>query len=152
MLNGSGSSSWRLSLKLESSLCPGLGGQCPGACKVGRCVEAEKRTTFAVGRIEAQVWREEEAGLEEAGCLAERSCLGILAVRSCVSLPGLCPSRLFLQRPEPGRLRNDGNFSLLVLEAGKIQVRVLKESVFVEGPFPVSSCGGRGEGATWVLS
>ena len=62
----------------------------------------------------------------------------------------LCPSRLFLQRPEPGQLRNDGNLSLLFLEAGKIQVRVLKESVFTEDPFPVSSHGGRGEG--WVLS
>ena len=51
-------------MKLESSLCPGLGGQCPGACKVGRCVEAEKRTqSFAVGRVEARVWREEEARL-----------------------------------------------------------------------------------------
>ena len=86
------------------------------------------------------------------GVFGREKLLGILAVRSCVSLPGLCPSRLFSQRPEPGQLRNDGNLSLLVLEAGKIQVRVLKESVFVEGPFPVSSHGGRGEGATWVLS
>ena len=34
------------------------------ACRLGRCVEAEKRTQFfAEGRVEAQVWREEEAGL-----------------------------------------------------------------------------------------
>ena len=73
-------------------------------------------------------------------------------MRSCVSLPGLCPSRLLSQRPEPVWLRNDGNLSLLVLEAGKIQVRVLRDSVFAEGPFPVFLCGGRGEGAVWVFS
>ena len=34
MLSGSGS--WRLSLKLESSLCPGLGGKCPGGLQAGQ--------------------------------------------------------------------------------------------------------------------
>ena len=108
MLNGGGSGSWRLSLKLESSLCPGLTRQCPGACRLSRCVEAEKRTQFfAEGRVEAQVWREEEAGLgggqqahphlEEVGCSTERNYLEILAIRSCVSLLGLYPSRLLSQ-------------------------------------------------------
>ena len=78
------------------------------ACGLGRCVEAERQIQFfAEGRVEAQVWREEEAGLwgeqqtrpclEEAGCSAKRSYLEILAVRSCVSLLGLCLSRLLSQ-------------------------------------------------------
>ena len=64
MLSGSRSVSWKISLKLESSLYPGLGGKCPGAFRLGGCVETEKRTqSFAEGRVEVQVWREEEAGL-----------------------------------------------------------------------------------------
>ena len=35
-----------------------------GVWRLGRCVEAEKRTQFfAKGRGKAQVWRQEEAGL-----------------------------------------------------------------------------------------
>ena len=45
---------------MESSLCLGLGRRYPG----GRCMEAEKRTqSFVEAGVEAQVWREEEAGL-----------------------------------------------------------------------------------------
>ena len=39
-------------------------GSALGAFRLGRCVEAEKRTqSFFEGRMEAQVWREMEAGL-----------------------------------------------------------------------------------------
>ena len=86
----------------------GWAGSALGVWRLGRCVEAEKRTQFfAKGRGKAQVWRQEEAGLwggqqarpclEEVGCSAKRSCLEILALRSCVGLLGLCLSRLFSQ-------------------------------------------------------
>ena len=51
---------------MESSLCPELGGQCPGGLQAGWvCVEAEKRTqSFAEERVEeAQVWREAKVRL-----------------------------------------------------------------------------------------
>ena len=39
----------------------------------------------------------------------------------------------------------------MVLEAEKVQVRVLTDSASGEGLIPVSSRGGRGEGVLWFL-
>lgn len=44
------------------------------------------------------------------------------------------------------KLSNNRHLSLSVLEAGKVQVRVLTDSVSGEGTIPVSSCGGSSEG------
>lgn len=63
MLNRSRSGKCRLTLKLEISLCRGLGGKCPGGLQAAG-VEARRGTqSFDEARVENQVWREEEAGL-----------------------------------------------------------------------------------------
>ena len=55
---------------LESSLCPGLSRQCPGACRLGRCVEAEKRTHFFCLR------KSRSSGVEGGGSRAVRRTAG----------------------------------------------------------------------------
>ena len=96
-------------------------------------MEAERQIQFfAEGRVEAQVWREEEAGLA-----CEENSRHVLASRrqgvrqreaiwkfllsgpvlvcwGCV-YPG-CSHR----RPEPGKMRKNISLSLVVLEAGKV--------------------------------
>ena len=60
---------WQLETFTEVGKLPvpragGGEGSALGACRLARCVEAEKRTwSFAEARVENQVWREEEAGL-----------------------------------------------------------------------------------------
>ena len=73
----------------------------------------------STGRVRGQAG--EEAGLEEAGCLAERSCLEIVSVTSCVNFYDCVHSSCSHRLLEPGWLINSTNLSLMVLEAGKVQ-------------------------------
>ena len=48
-----------------------------------------------------------------------------------------------LTETRAGWLKNNGSLSISVLEAEKVQVRVLADSASGEGLIPVSSCAGR---------
>ena len=90
------------------------------------------------------VWEQQTCPcLEEAGCSAKRRYLEILAVRSCVSCWGCIYVGCSQRTPEPGWLKNNRSLSLSILEAEKVQVRVLTDSASGEGLIPVSSHGGR---------
>ena len=110
MLSESRSGRWRLSLKLESSVCWELDWKCPGGLRAGQvcggweadpvlCWRKSRSSGVEGGGSRACLWGEQQTRpcLEEAGCSAKRSYLEILAVRSCVSLLGLCLSRLLSQ-------------------------------------------------------
>ena len=77
------------------------------------------------------------------GVFGREKLLGILAVRSCVSCWGCIYVGCSQRTPEPGWLKNNRSLSLSILEAEKVQVRVLAHSASGEGLIPVSSCAGK---------
>ena len=80
-------------------------------------------------------WRRQ--GVQQREAVWEFSLSGPMLVSRIVSIQAA------LTGTRAGWLRNNGSLSISVLEAEKVQVRVLADSASGEGLIPVSSCAGR---------